>query len=147
MSKQAKLAALIQRVQEYTNSVRFAGPPGQEVQQAFIEYANTPDDPPQPPEMPECVAKLIEATKYRSDELGLLGGIVRDHYAPSLKLEVGKVYEDAEGDKVEIVWQSPGKSRLRWLGVLLVTEGAEWYADDGTVCGVPKRSLIREVKQ
>jgi hypothetical protein len=143
MSKQEKLAAFLgEFARWYMSNYNF-----KDVNAAWKAYANTPDDPPQPPEMPECVAKLLQTFQPVGQALVNAVQAVRDHYRQPLKLEVGKVYEDVEGDKVEIVWKSPGKSRLRWLGVLLITEGAEWYADDGTVCGVPKRSLIREVKQ
>ena len=137
MSKQEKLAAFL-RAFGYWHGSRMSMVP---VSQAWGEYLNTPDDPPQPPEMPECVAKLLDSIQ----RFGVLVNTsdyvqqVRDHYRQPLKLEVGKVYEDDAGTKVQVVFENkqPG-TKYPFLCVFLDT--ATPYYSDGF-------SLIREVKQ
>jgi len=143
MSKQEKLAALIQA----TRNQHF-GDHGtwNDLVRAISDYDSTPDDPP---EMPECVRSLlVTADKVaRSSEVptatmcDIFRAInsVEDHYRQPLKLEVGKVYEDDAGTKVQVVFENkqPG-TKYPFLCVFLDT--ATPYYSDGF-------SLIREVKQ
>lgn len=108
-----------------------------------------PSDPPQPPEMPECVAKLLRwGDQYMAteDRMRYLAPI-EDHYAKPLKLEVGKVYEDGNGDKTEIVHERIGEI-FRFLGVHPSRgKATNWFDQFGShTSGVASLKLIREVK-
>ena len=144
MSKQEKLAAFL-RAFGYWHESRMSMVP---VSQAWGEYLNTPDDPPQPPEMPECVAKLLDSIQ----RFGVLVNTsdyvqqVRDHYRQPLKLEVGKVYEDASGVNVMVAWIDPA-GRFETIGVDLMTGAARYFKQDGTNGSRKSANLIREVKQ
>lgn len=49
---------------------------------------------------PECVVKLLEATKFRSDETGMLGAEVAKHYGMELAPtpQPGEVWESVRAD-------------------------------------------------
>jgi hypothetical protein len=142
MSKQEKPAALIQAIEWYERDGIFHVPHGRSIINAFLEYEAAPDDPPQKPEMPECVRELCELGEDSDASVRQLqdaAKAVRDHYRQPLKLEVGKVYEDDAGTKVQVVFENkqPG-TKYPFLCVFLDT--ATPYYSDGF-------SLIREVKQ
>lgn len=139
MSKQEKLAVFLD---EFKASARYLDGNFNPLVRMFADYQATPDDPPQPPEMPECVRELCELGEDSDASVRQLqdaAKAVRAHYAQPLKLEVGKVYEDGNGEKVQIVFENkqPG-TKYPFLCVFLDT--ATPYYSDGF-------SLIREVKQ
>lgn len=138
MSKQEKLAAFLEAFGHFNGSRdrRFL----EQAVDAYDQWRTTPDDPPQPPEMPECVeylVKLAEGSRIGDDRAAAYR--VREYYRQPLKLEVGKVYEDDAGTKVQVVFENkqPG-TKYPFLCVFLDT--ATPYYSDGF-------SLIREVKQ
>lgn len=144
MSKQEKLAALIDTVRTYSEPTGL-------IRLAFEEYASAPDEPPPKPEMPECVRALVEwfaenpvsampvQTKLES---------IRDHYAKPLKLEVGKVYEDRSGQKHKAVYVDANRMPYPFLCVRLSDGVTRWHAGDGAErSGVKTHDIIREVSQ
>jgi hypothetical protein len=140
MSKQEKLAAFLD-VFGYFNGSRHRRHLDEAVE-AYDQWRTTPDDPPQKPEMPECVRELCELGEDSDASVRQLqdaAKAVRAHYAQPLKLEVGKVYEDDAGTKVQVVFENkqPG-TKYPFLCVFLDT--ATPYYSDGF-------NLIREVPQ
>jgi len=143
MSKQKKLAAFLEAYEYFIDNGTESGA----AQRAFHEYRFAPDDPPQPPEMPECVREFVDAV--RLEVPGLFAqkiAAVRDHYRQPLKLEVGKVYEDASGVNVMVAWIDPA-GRFETIGVDLMTGAARYFKQDGTNGSRKSASLIREVAQ
>ncbi len=145
MSKQEKLAAFLEAFGHFNGSRdrRFL----EQAVDAYDQWRTTPDDPPQPPEMPECVREFVDAV--RLEVPGLFAqkiAAVRDHYRQPLKLEVGKVYEDASGVNVMVAWIDPA-GRFETIGVDLMTGAARYFKQDGTNGSRKSANLIREVTQ
>lgn len=141
MSKQEKLAALIEAARTYSEPF---GP----IREALKKYDATPDDPPKPPEMPECVRELLKTFVPVCGPIAKAVAAVEAYYAKPLKLEVGKCYEDAGGNVVSIVWQDP-KNPNHFIGVSRLEGVPWWYLKNGTAKSDHLRYagavLIREV--
>jgi hypothetical protein len=139
MSKQEKLAALIESVRAFdAGEAEWT-----DVVERINSYDDAPDDPPQPPEMPECVAKLLQTFQPVGQALVNAVQAVRDHYRQPLKLEVGNAYRDADGGDWEIVYKSQDGSDFCWLGVS--GSVTNWYRDGGLSWENKLPNLIRPI--
>lgn len=151
MSKQEKLAALIEAVREYANSPIIKTTAGLNIADAYRKYNATPDDPPQSPEMPECVAKFgmhiagkIKGGGECGPDTAELLNAVWDHYAQPLKLEVGKCYADANGEVGKVFWFDKAKSLFH--AVMLETGIQRHCHADGRSHYQSHPDFVREVK-
>lgn len=142
MSKQEKLAALIKAVETYCLKCTGKNAWGVEIKTAYDDWRHTPDDPPPRTEMPECAKELVEHCESDNCTPRRLTRAVRDHYAQPLKLEVGKVYEDASGAHIQVFWKD--KKFNEFQGVELKLGVVQRYVESGEgLMGASK--LIREV--
>lgn len=144
MSKQAKLAALLKAIHDHESG----NADWLDIVDALRWYETTPDAPPQTPEMPECVRVLLDAFERFGVVVGTSDYVqwVRDHYAKPLKLEAGKVYEDAGGNVVDIVWHDP-KGVSHFVGVIRLSGEPRRYSKEGSCCDPNCEGIIREVKR
>ena len=85
---------------------------------------------------PECVVKLLEATKFRSDETGMLGAAVAQHYG--MELTPGPPTPQP-GEVWECVLVDGGEARA---GEIVSTRGGLVYLLDLAGFGSPSAVFV-----